>query len=86
MYVYMDGNSDGATRLDLSSLYRDGQDTTVWRSEPLKYGDHNVTVVCGGQDGVFSTTSQFTTLAGFLVLNDTSAAQQCGSDNGACLV
>ena len=88
MYVWLDADYEAATRLDLSSLYRDGQDTIVWRSKPLEYREHTVTVRCGGQSGIFSNsvTSSATTLAGFLVLNDPSALQQCGAEMTDCLV
>ena len=86
-YVWLDADYSSVTTLDLSSLYRDGQDTIVWRSGPLPYGKHNVTIMCGGLSGAFSNNGQDLSVAGFLVLGDARVVQQCESsqDPGGCL-
>ena len=81
----IDGIARSNRQLDLSDPY--GQDTIVWRSAPLEYGEHYVTVTCSGQDGAWSQNSHQVNVAGFLVMADPHVVRQCeGYYFGDCLV
>ena len=70
--------------VDLSTQY--AQDTVVWRSAPLQYGNHNITVACTDQGGALSQGGTSTAVAGFLVRTDPNVVRECeGFEDGQCL-
>ena len=81
----LDGHTGHSKQLDLSDLYT--QDTVLWRSAPLEFGEHSVTVTCTGQPGKYTTSRNGLSVAGFLVMTDPNVIQQCeGFDSGHCLI
>ena len=79
----LDAIPQSMEQVDLSTQY--GQDTVVYRSEPLQYGAHNITVSCTDQGGTLSQDGTSTSVAGFLVRTDPNVVRQCEGLADQCL-